>query len=162
MGLVQRCWSPPLWLLTAIFVPATFAVGLARHARCRRSWCSTPRTWALLILAYCCVASLVPVWALLQPRGYLGGFVLYAALALGVIGIFFGGYAIQQPAFKGWDIGGMTGHALPVPLRDHRLRRLLGLPRPGLLGHDLEADRHASRTSSPSATARCWPRASWR
>ena len=30
------------------------------------------KTWAALILGYCFVASLVPVWALLQPRGYLG------------------------------------------------------------------------------------------
>ena len=70
-------------------------------------------TWGLLILAYCALASMVPVWPLLQPRGYLGGFVLYAALALGVIGVFFGGYEIQQPAFKSWDIGGMTGTLFP-------------------------------------------------
>ena len=60
------------------------------------------KTWAALILAYCFVASLMPVWALLQPRGYLGGFVLYLALAVGVIGIFFGGFPIQQEAFKGF------------------------------------------------------------
>ena len=56
---------------------------------------------------------MVPVWALLQPRGYLGGFVLYSALALGCIGIFFGGYEIRQPAFKAWDVGGMTGALFP-------------------------------------------------
>ena len=59
------------------------------------------------------VASLVPVWLLLQPRGYLGGFVLYTALAVGVIGIFFGGYSIEQPAFKSFDVGGMTGTLFP-------------------------------------------------
>jgi len=55
----------------------------------------------------------VPVWSLLQPRGYLGGFVLYAALAAGVVGVFFGGYEIQQPAFKSWDVGGLTGTLFP-------------------------------------------------
>jgi carbon starvation protein len=59
------------------------------------------------------VASVVPVWALLQPRGYLGGFILYTALALGIVGIFFGGYEIRQPAFKAFDIGGMTGTLFP-------------------------------------------------
>ena len=97
---------------TAIFVPASFAT----------SWAGTQlstlvvfdaKTWAMVILIYCGIASMVPVWALLQPRGYLGGFILYAALALGVIGIFFGGYEIQQPAFKGWDMGGMTGTLFP-------------------------------------------------
>jgi carbon starvation protein len=53
------------------------------------------------------------VWSLLQPRGYLGGFVLYTALALGLIGILFGGYSIEQPAFKGFDAGGATGQLFP-------------------------------------------------
>jgi carbon starvation protein len=39
--------------------------------------------------------------------------VLYTAIAVGVLGIFFGGYEIQQPAFKSWDIGGMTGMLFP-------------------------------------------------
>ncbi|MGH9944146.1 MAG: carbon starvation CstA family protein [Pyrinomonadaceae bacterium] len=112
LGLVQRYLKPPLWLVTVTFVPATF--GLA--------WLGTKIStllllghvsWGLLILVYCCLASLVPVWALLQPRGYLGGFVLYSALALGVVGILFGGYQIQQPAFKAWDVGGMTGMLFP-------------------------------------------------
>jgi carbon starvation protein len=54
-----------------------------------------------------------PVWALLQPRGYLGGFVLYSALIVGVIGVLFGHYQVQQPAFKGLNVGGMTGAMFP-------------------------------------------------
>jgi carbon starvation protein len=71
------------------------------------------KTWGLLIIAYCFVASIAPVWLLLQPRGYLGGFVLYMALALGVIGVFLGGYDIKQPMFKSWDLGTMTGALFP-------------------------------------------------
>jgi carbon starvation protein len=112
LGLVQRFLKPPLWLVTVIFVPATFAL----------SWLGTKMshvlvydqtTWALIILAYCCVASMVPVWSLLQPRGYLGGFVLYSALAIGVFGVFFGGYDIKADAFKGFETGGMTGSLFP-------------------------------------------------
>ena len=43
------------------------------------------------------------MWALLQPRGYLGGFVLYMALAVGVIGIFFGGFEVKQPAYTSFE-----------------------------------------------------------
>lgn len=112
MGMVQRFWNPPLWLLTVIFVPASFASAWAgMHLSTLLLF--DAKVWALLILIYCGIASMVPVWALLQPRGYLGGFILYAALALGVVGIFFGGYEIQQPAFKGWDVGGMTGTLFP-------------------------------------------------
>jgi carbon starvation protein len=42
------------------------------------------------------------MWLLLQPRGHLGGYFLYAALAAGLIGVLFGGKAIEYPAFKGW------------------------------------------------------------
>ena len=112
MGLVQRFLKPPLWLVTIIFVPASLAL----------AWLATKistlilldlKTWGLLIIAYCFVASMVPVWALLQPRGYLGGFILYLALALGILGVFFGGFEIKQPAFKTWDAGGMTGALFP-------------------------------------------------
>lgn len=112
MGLVERYLRPPLWLSTAIFVPATLLM----------VWLGTQlstvlvlpgRTWAVLILLYCFVASLTPVWALLQPRGYLGGFVLYMALAVGTIGIFFGGFPVQQEAFKTWQAPGLTGSLFP-------------------------------------------------
>jgi carbon starvation protein len=50
-----------------------------------------------------------PVWLLLQPRGYLGGFVLYLALFTGVVGIFFGGFEVRQEAFVSWTgpVGGL-------------------------------------------------------
>ncbi len=112
MGLVDRLLRPPLWLQTIIFVPATLVM----------VWLGTQlstilvldaRTWALLILAYCFVSSLTPVWALLQPRGYLGGFVLYMALAVGVVGIFFGGFEIKQTAFTSFSTPGPTGMLFP-------------------------------------------------
>lgn len=112
LGLVERFLKPPLWLATIVFVPATFALS---YLGTQFSYVLNfgHLSWSILILIYCIVASLVPVWALLQPRGYLGGFVLYAAIAVGVIGVFFGGYTIQQPAFKSFDVGGMTGMLFP-------------------------------------------------
>jgi carbon starvation protein len=112
MGIVQRYLKPPLWLVTIIFVPAT--LGLAWFGtKISTVMILDARMWGMLILAYCCVASVMPVWALLQPRGYLGGFVLYLALALGIVGVFFGGYEIKQEAFRSWDVGGMTGAMFP-------------------------------------------------
>ncbi|HEX7184492.1 MAG TPA: carbon starvation CstA family protein [Thermoanaerobaculia bacterium] len=113
MGIVQKVWNPPLWLLTVIFVPASFASAWA-GMQISDLLLFDAKTWAILILLYCGVASMAPVWALLQPRGYLGGFILYSALALGVIGVFFGGYEIVQPAFKGWNNPeSMTGALFP-------------------------------------------------
>jgi carbon starvation protein len=112
MGLVQRFLNPPLWLVTVIFVPAAFALSWV-GTQVSSSFVLDHKAWGILILVYCCVASMVPVWALLQPRGYLGGFILYTALAIGVMGVLFGGYEIRQPAFKAFNIGGMTGALFP-------------------------------------------------
>ena len=60
------------------------------------------QTWDILLLAYCCVASVVPMWLLLQPRGHLGGYFLYVALVAGGVGLLFGGATVQYPAFRGW------------------------------------------------------------
>jgi carbon starvation protein len=112
MGFVERYLKPPLWLSTLIFVPATFGcvwLGMEHSTLLVAS----ARTWGLLILAYCFVASLLPVWSLLQPRGYLGGFVLYTALAVGVLGIFLGGFEVKQEAFKTWHAPGATGWLFP-------------------------------------------------
>ena len=117
MGLVQRRWNPPLWLVTAVFVPATLGVvwaGTRVSTVLVFASASPVKTWGLVILAYCFVASIVPLWALLQPRGYLGGFVLYMALAIGAIGVFSGHYPVLQPAFKGWHAPGVDGSSIPL------------------------------------------------
>jgi carbon starvation protein len=112
MGLVQKYLNPPLWLMTVIFVPA--ALASSWFGTYVSTWfIASAVTWGIAILIYCCIASVMPVWSLLQPRGYLGGFILYMALGLGVIGVLFGGYEIKQPAFKAWDLGTATGSLFP-------------------------------------------------
>jgi carbon starvation protein len=112
MGLVDRFFKPPLWLQTIVFVPLTL-VAVWAGTQLSTVLVLDNKSWAALILAYCLLASHTPVWALLQPRGYLGGFILYLALAIGVIGIFFGGFPIEQPAFKGFSQPGPTGALFP-------------------------------------------------
>jgi len=112
MGLVERYLRPPLWLATAVFVPATLVM-VWLGTRFSTLLVLDGRTWGMLILAYCFAASLTPVWALLQPRGYLGGFVLYMALAVGTVGMFLGGFPIEQEAFKTWNAPGATGALFP-------------------------------------------------
>ena len=70
-------------------------------------------TWILIIGAYITIASIVPVWILLQPRDYLSSFLLYAMMIIAVVGIimsaFTGTATFQIPAFTGWStkIGNM-------------------------------------------------------
>ncbi len=63
-------------------------------------------TWIIMIGAYITIASLVPVWILLQPRDYLSSFLLYAMMAVALIGIFFSAFSgtatFEIPVFTGW------------------------------------------------------------
>jgi carbon starvation protein len=105
MGVVVKYLRPPLWLTTLIFVPAVgFAIWIGPsipldlHAagQIPSLW------WAWLILAYCGVASVLPMWLLLQPRGYLGGFFLYLTLGGGLLGLLWLNPSIQWPSFTGF------------------------------------------------------------
>ncbi len=63
--------------------------------------------WIVFIGIYLCVASLAPVWILLQPRDYLSSFLLYGMMFLAVLGIavaaFTGSATFAMPAFTGWS-----------------------------------------------------------
>ena len=56
--------------------------------------------WVAVLLAYCYVASVLPVWVLLQPRDYINSLQLIASLGLVVAGLvaaaFFGGPAMAD------------------------------------------------------------------
>jgi carbon starvation protein len=114
MGLIQRRFAPPLWALTVVFVPATLgAVWLGTQCSTWLAFPDAQKAWGAGILVYCFAASLLPMWVLMQPRGYLGGFVLYLVLAVGVIGILFGDFPVEQAAFKGYQVMGKDG-AVPL------------------------------------------------
>jgi carbon starvation protein len=57
-------------------------------------------TWIFLLAFYSLVASVLPVWLLLQPRDYLESFKLYAGLALLFVGIVVTGPTIVAPAIR--------------------------------------------------------------
>lgn len=58
--------------------------------------------WLYLVFAYIFIASITPVWALLQPRDYLNAFLLVAMIAAAFIGVVFTAPAINIPAFTGF------------------------------------------------------------
>ncbi len=63
--------------------------------------------WIVLIGVYITVASLLPVWVMLQPRDYLSSFLLYGMMGLALIGIvstaFTGNATFEIPMFTGWS-----------------------------------------------------------
>ncbi len=58
-------------------------------------------TWMIIVGIYILIASVTPVWILLQPRDYLSSFLLYALMLLAVVGIIGAHPNIDVPAFTG-------------------------------------------------------------
>jgi carbon starvation protein len=56
--------------------------------------------WTYLLLGYALVATLLPVWVLLQPRDYLNSFQLFLGMGLLLIGAVVGGFTLSAPAFN--------------------------------------------------------------
>jgi len=69
--------------------------------------------WQLLLFAYIFVASVTPVWILLQPRDYLNSFFLYALMLGGLVGIFFATPSINLPAFSTFSLD-KVGYLFPA------------------------------------------------
>jgi carbon starvation protein len=61
------------------------------------------RFWNLVLIAYAFLAAVLPVWILLQPRDYLSSWLLYASVGGAFVGILFGGFGVQYPAFTTWS-----------------------------------------------------------
>lgn len=103
MGVALYVFKWPLGLSTAIFLPLVLAsIWFGQYFPLTLPVPNPQQAWNWMLLAYCFAASIIPVWLLLQPRGYLGGFFLYATLAAGMIGLFLGGEKIEYPAFLGF------------------------------------------------------------
>ena len=64
------------------------------------AWCASWPTivWVAVLLGYCYVASVLPVWALLQPRDYINALQLITALGLVVAGLIAAGVWGGAPA----------------------------------------------------------------
>ncbi len=116
MGLCVRYLKTPMWAATIVFI---LLIGVAivagkyiplditmggdmSDARGRK-------VWAVILLVYCLAAGVAPVWLILQPRGHLGGYFLYFALAAGALGLMLGNSKIEYPAFRGWTATDQAG-----------------------------------------------------
>lgn len=120
MGIVLRRAKPKLWVATAIFLPLVLLIVWA-GPRLPQSILAplaavSVKQWDIIILVYCFVASVIPMWLLLQPRGYLGGWMLYLVIIVGLIGAVFGGFRIEYPAFNTIGLRSLVNGRLMFPM----------------------------------------------
>lgn len=123
MGLTLRFTKLTPGKAKLIFLPLVFAAIVAGpyiplDLSNVASGISPQRLWGYLLLGYCFLAALAPVWMLLQPRGDLGGYFLYIVMIVAVVGIgigaLTGGLHIEQAFFKGWEARDGFGDAAPL------------------------------------------------
>ncbi len=62
-------------------------------------------TWVIMLFGYAFVASVLPVWTLLQPRDYINSFQLVAGLVLLIAGLLVVNPEIHAPAFNTQSAG---------------------------------------------------------
>ncbi len=70
-------------------------------------------TWQIIVFLYIAIASITPVWALLQPRDYLNSYLLVIMILMAVIGVIVTNPSINLPAFTSFYIEG-TGTMFPI------------------------------------------------
>ena len=110
MGIVLKTTKLPLPRATALFLPLVL-VCIWLGPVLPLSIPVIPgmdsrTTWDVILLGYCFIAAVIPVWLLLQPRGYLGGFFLAVTAGLSIVGITVGAFthrwSVQFPALTQW------------------------------------------------------------
>lgn len=101
-------------ILGVVAIIACMAIGMNFHP----IYLST-KTWMIIVGLYIAIASVTPVWILLQPRDYLSSFLLYAMLVVAIIGVVIshanlGGDGLQAFAGFAVDNGNGTQYLFPV------------------------------------------------
>jgi carbon starvation protein len=68
--------------------------------------------WFAVLMVYCLIASILPVWFLLQPRDYLSTYTLFIGLTIGYLGLIWSRPEVSAPAFIGF--GSTQGPLWPM------------------------------------------------
>lgn len=102
-GLSIYRWKLSLVKASAIFVPLIFLgiiIGQELPVEITTFGLMDPqKAWSIILLIYCIVASILPVWILLQPRDYLSSYLLYVSVLVGSAGLLLGDIKISYPSF---------------------------------------------------------------
>ena len=110
LGLLLRFSKMNKWINTLIAIGLLVigvAIGLALPIFIPTN------TWHIIVFIYILIASVVPVWALLQPRDYLNSYLLVFMIIAAMVGILATNPSINLPAFTSFTVEG-TGNLFPI------------------------------------------------
>ena len=101
-------------ILGIVAIVLCMAIGMNFHP-----FYFTTKSWMWIIGLYITIASVTPVWILLQPRDYLSSFLLYAMLIVAIVGIIGAHPDIDPklfPAVTGFAVDNGNGVQLLFPI----------------------------------------------
>ena len=105
-GLIQKHVGKMNEVVKAIvaiaLLVAMFAVGMALPI------CTTKSAWIYIVMAYLFLASVRPMWLLMQPRDYMTTFMLLGMIIGAVVGVLVAHPAMQLNAFNGFTVNGSS------------------------------------------------------
>ena len=81
---------------------AMFAVGMKLPIYASKT------AWIYIIMAYLFLASVLPMWLLMQPRDYMTTFMLLGMIIGAVVGVIVAHPSMQLNAFSGFNVGGSS------------------------------------------------------
>jgi len=87
-------------------------IDIAAHLK--KAQTSAIDSWVYILLVYALLASILPVWLLLQPRDYINCFQLYVGLALLLLGFIIWHPSINAPAVRAFSASEAGPGALPL------------------------------------------------
>ncbi|GAB4295006.1 MAG: carbon starvation protein A [Myxococcota bacterium] len=101
--------------------------------------------WFIVLTFYSWLASVLPVWLLLQPRDYVANWVLIVGMALGFVGLIITDYPVTAPPFTGF-ISKENGPLYPmlfILIACGAVSGFHSLVASGTTSKQLDSERHA-------------------
>ncbi len=105
LGMILRYGRLNKWVNTGIaivFLISAIAFGLHSPIYVSQG------TWHIIVFLYILIASVTPIWALLQPRDYLNSYLLVVMIIAAVLGVFCANPQINLPAFTAFHVDGQS------------------------------------------------------
>lgn len=101
IGLAIYKYRQPLWIVTilgAVLLGALMWAGYLYPIELPASWGSPFVAWFMVLMVYCLLASVLPIWFMEQPRDYLSALLMVFGILLGFVAIFAANAPMQAPA----------------------------------------------------------------
>lgn len=102
IGKAGRKLFMPEWSRAVVAIAmlvAMFAIGM------KLPMYATKSTWIYIIMAYLFLASIMPMWLLMQPRDYMTTFMLLGMIIGAVVGVVVAHPAMKLNAYNGFVVG---------------------------------------------------------